>query len=416
MTKRILINTASAHMGGSVTYLQNVLQELPEQLPQVRIRVYVPEATCEKLPTRESVEVRPYPYARTRGLQRLYFDQVEIPRVARRIGADVLFSATGFGTVWSPVPQVLLVRNMAYFDPRYEAKYRELGRSFIKTRLRRWHSLLSIRAADVVLFPTRAVRDVVGSYVSLGRAGTQVLHYGYDTSRFDVREGGGSSAGQDLREHVDGEGPLLLNVSTYAVHKNLETLIEAMATLQNAYPGLKLITTTSRDQTSDTAEYDALKERADELSVTDSWIELGYVPHRELPAVYEAADAYVFSSFTESFGHSMVEAMASGLPVIAADTAVHREVCGDAAAYFDTFDAADCAETIRGVLDHDGRRDEMTQASLCRAEHFSWERYTNQLAGLFRELICTGKMNTSVVSHGASQKRADDFPQSPSRS
>jgi len=413
---RILINAASAHMGGSVTSLQNVLQELPEQFPEAHVQVYVPEATCEELPACERVEVRAYPYENTRGLQRLYFDQIEIPRITRQTDADVLFSATGFGTLWSPVPQVLSIRNMAYFDPRYEARYRELGRSFVKTRLRRWHSLLSIQAADLVLFPTRAIRDIVGSYVSLHGIGTQVLHYGYDTSRFDVRDGKRDSAREDLLGREEGGGPLILNVSTYAVHKNLETLIEAMPALQKAYPGLKLITTTSRNQTSDTAEYDALKEKAAQLGVADNWIELGYVPNEELPAVYQAADAYVFPSFTESFGHSLVEAMASGLPVIAADTAVHREVCGDAAAYFDTFDTTDCAETICAVLENDDRRTEMARASVRRADHFSWEQYTNRLSELFRELLRTDGSDRSVASHDADREQADDFPQSHSRS
>lgn len=379
----ILINAASAHMGGSVTHLQNILRWLPEKMPLAQVVVYVPETTVDVLPTGEGIDVRPYPYGSTQGLQRLYFDQVEIPRLAWREGSDVLFSATGFGTLWSPVPQVLLVRNMKYFDPQFQAKYRALGRSFTRTRLRRWHSLLSIRAAEAVLFPTRAMTETVGTHISLAGTPTHALHYGYDWAHFAASGGDEDGMPEVLRQHVGRKGLLLLNVSTYAVHKNLETLIEALPRLLDRHPNLTLVTTTSREQTSDKEEYDRLIRRADELGVSDAWTELGYVPHEELPSVYRAADAYVFPSFTESFGHSMVEAMASGLPVIVADTDVNREVCANAGSYFDPFDSTDCAKAIRGVLEDENRQTEMIQASVQRAEDFSWERYTKRLAGIF---------------------------------
>lgn len=382
---RVLINAASAHMGGSITHLQNILRWLPEEMPVGRVVVYVPEATGDTLPSRANVDVRAYPYDSTQGLRRLYFDQVEIPRLVRREDIDVLFSATGFGTLWSPVSQVLLVRNMAYFDPQFQAKYRELGRSFTKTRLHRWHSLLSIWAAEAVLFPTRAMQNVVETYVPLNGKTTYALHYGLDEERFGKERKMQSNAGYSVQQETENEELLLLNVSTYALHKNLETLIEALPFLLDRHPNLTLVTTTSREQTSDKTEYDALKERAAELAVADRWVELGYVPYEKLPAVYRAADVYVFPSFTESFGHSMVEAMACGLPVVAADTAVHREVCGAAASYFDTFDATDCAETIHQVVADRDRRAKSIQDSVRRAEHFSWKRYTEQLAEVFQK-------------------------------
>jgi glycosyltransferase involved in cell wall biosynthesis len=274
---------------------------------------------------------------------------------------------------------------MKYFDPQFQAKYCELGRSFRRVRLRRWHSLLSIWAAHAVLFPTRAMQEAVESYISLNGTVTHPLHYGFDTKTFEAKESAQSDAAADLRQRAGSDGPLLLNVSTYAVHKNLETLIEALPALRDSHPNLTLVTTTSREQTSDTDEYDALRQRAAELGVDDAWIELGYVPHDDLPSVYPAADLYVFPSFTESFGHSMVEAMASGLPVVAADTAVNREVCGDAGAYFDPFSSSECGETIRAVLGDEDRRSEMGQRSVQRAEHFSWERYAARLTEVFWE-------------------------------
>lgn len=385
---RVLMNAASANMGGALTYLKNVLGWAARLAADDQFLVVVPQHTREKIGAAakaENITVRTYPYARTGGIARLYFDQVAVPRLAAAENADVLFSSTGFGTFYSPCPEVLLVRNPVYFDPAFQAKYRELGRSLLRTTVRRWHSLLSMRCADAVLFPTQAMQDMVGRYIALDAKPTRALHYGFDAERF-FQNGAANSEWRQRIENWTREGHhVLLNVSTYAVHKNFETLIEALAQLRRRGHAIKLLTTTSEEQTSDTEEYAALQQRARTLGVSDCWHELGYVPYPELHSIYQAADLYVFPSFTESFGHSLVEAMAAGLPVVAADMPVNREVCEPVGRFFSTFDAEDCAQTIEHLLRDDNRRAHLAEASTDRAKHFSWERYTSDLVALLRQ-------------------------------
>ncbi|MDX1546579.1 MAG: glycosyltransferase family 1 protein [Rhodothermales bacterium] len=385
---RVLINAASAHMGGSVTYLRNVLRWAPQLAPDDEFIAYVPAKTRAKLAgagVDPRVTLEPYPYADTSGPSRLYFDQVRIPRLLGEHRADVLFSSTGFGTFFSPRPQVLLIRNLAYFDPAFQAKYRELGRSLKKNTARRWHSLLSIRQADLVLFPTRAMQALVAHYIDLEGKWTESIHYGFDHAAFTQAGSETAALAGDLcRWKADGYR-LLLNVSTFAVQKNVETLVEALPHLKAQGVRAKLVTTLSRDVTTDRAEYDALMRRVEALGLREDVVTLGYVPYRQLGALYQAADLYVFPSFTESFGHSMVEAMAAGLPVVAADTAVNREVCGTAGRFFRTFDPLDCARTLASVLQDGAARARQAERAAARARHFSWERYAEQLIALFRE-------------------------------
>lgn len=385
---RVLINAASAKMGGALTYLKNVLRWAGARAPRDQFLVYVPSSTREKLEGKvpSNIEVRPYPFSETGGAARLFFDQVLVPRRVAKESIDVLFSSTGFGSFHTPCPEVLLVRNPVYFDPAFQAKYEELGRSFWRTRVRRWHSLLSIRYSDVTLFPTRAMGGMVEEHISLNERSTQVLHYGFDEERFC--SGQVESEWSQRMHHLKEKGVhVLLNVSTYAVHKNFETLIDALARVREQGHRVKLFTTTSREQTSDTEEYDALRQQADKWGVAEDWHEMGYVPYRHLHSIYRAADIYVFPSFTESFGHSLVEAMATGLPIAAADMPVNREVCGSAGQFFPTLDADRCATLIAQLLESERDRRQLAQASLERAEHFSWERYTEDLLGLLRQTV-----------------------------
>lgn len=386
---RILINAASAHMGGAATYAKNMVQWFPRIAPRDEFFMVVPAETKARLEAvRSPVHLIAYPFSRTNGVSRLYFDQVVTARLASQINADLLYSTTGFGTLQPPCPQVLLVRNLAYFDPAFRQRYHVLGRSLRKNTVRRWHSLVSIIAADKVFFPTRAMLDLVALDVPRRRDRLAVNHYGFDASAFQ-RPDHVPAWIEMIERFKHDDYHILLNVSTFAVQKNFETLVEALPLILESGLRVKLLVTMSRDRTSDVREYDALFDRAKQLGVDEDIIELGYVPHEQLGALYRSADLYVFPSFTESFGHTMVEAMASGLPVVASETPTNREVCADAGRFFGTFNPAACAESIVDILRTRAVMDRMIASSLRRAAAFSWERHFGTLMEAFSSLVTT---------------------------
>ena len=373
-----------------MTYLYNFVRWLPHVAKGDTFIVVAPMKTVKKLSglgDLPNVQIETYPYVDTGGKARLYFDQVVIPGMIRRHDIDILFSSTGFGTFFSPCKQFILIRNPVYFNKDFQAKYKELGRSLRRTTIRRWHSALSIRRSDVILFPTRAMQDMVEQYVSLDGKQTDAIHYGFDHKAFLNGVEGTSETLEQVRKWKEEGYQLLLNVSTYAVHKNFETLIEALPGLVDKGLRFKLLTTTSREKTTDKEEYDALKQRAVELGVDSMWVELGYVPYQQLHVLYSNVDLYVFPSFTESFGHSLVEAMAAKLPILAADMPVNREVCEDAGAYFDIYNISDCTAKIYELICDNSKRVKQAEASAARSALFSWEKYTGRITNMFAQAL-----------------------------
>ena len=126
------------------------------------------------------------------------------------------------------------------------------------------------------------------------------------------------------------------------------------------------------------------------LGIAERVTMLGTVPHGELPALYTASDVVVCPSYAESFGHPMVEAMACARPIVASDRATQREMCGNAAVYFPTFDGATLAQRLQMVLDDAALAARLGEAGRRRAADFTWERH-------FRELL--------VVLEGVRQSR-----------
>ncbi len=106
----------------------------------------------------------------------------------------------------------------------------------------------------------------------------------------------------------------------------------------------------------------------------------GYVEKDELAGLYRGAAALVLPSRYEGFGLPVLEAMASGVPVVATDEPALREVAGDAAVYAD----GDLADAVRAAL---ADRDRLAAAGLERAKAFTWEETARRTLDVYRKAL-----------------------------
>ena len=107
---------------------------------------------------------------------------------------------------------------------------------------------------------------------------------------------------------------------------------------------------------------------------------LGHVPDGHLPGLYAGASAFVLPSWHEGFGLTCLEAMACGVPVVAANAGALPETCGDAARYADPADPDDIATQVLAAIGDDRLR----EAGPKRAAGYTWERTTRELDALLK--------------------------------
>ena len=224
-----------------------------------------------------------------------------------------------------------------------------------------------------------------------------VLPFGYDASALS---GHALSDRQQSLLHRGGSAKRILLVSHYNYFRNFETVLRALVRIKSilAEP-VQLVLTTDIRPGANYGGYDATpaSRLIDRLGIRDNIAMLGAVPYECLGALYAACDLFVFPSYAESFGHPMVEAMAAGLPVVAADLTVHREVCGEAARYFPPFDDAQLAEFCAEVLRDPDLHDCMRLRGLHRAADFSWDDHVEGLTALIDRAVA----ERNVADHNA---------------
>ena len=150
--------------------------------------------------------------------------------------------------------------------------------------------------------------------------------------------------------------PYVLSLATLEPRKNLGTLVEAWRRLRGE---LAL------------AVAGAPGWGGQDLPGDDGILELGFVGEPEVPRLMRGASVFVYPSLFEGFGMPIVEAMASGVPVVASSHPSMDEACGGAAVRVEPTDPDAVAAGIRDAIE---RRAELVAAGLEHARAFTWER------------------------------------------
>jgi len=380
---KIVINAVSAKMGGAVTYLTNVLHCLPPPESGYEFDIFLPPEAAERqegLP--RNVRLVATSVGHAAWWKRFWWEQVSLRRWLKRRKADVLFSTANFGMFRCPVRQILLVRNALYFSKLYQDEFlaRHSLRSQVAFKFRRWLICRSVRQADVVMTPTQVMLDDLRRFVEVEPWKGLVNPYGVNPTGSFLRE-----AKAEAPECLPGTTPVmrLIYVSLYSEHKNLSTLLKAMPLLdRNGTRKFALKTTVNPGWEGGawtvTHKEDLALARQPDVA---PWVEfLGPLGRQQVQELYREGDLFVFPSLCESFGHPTVEAMAHGLPVVASDTPVNREVCGDAAVYFSPFSAEDLAQQVRALARDPALMGKLGAAGRKRAATlFRWDGHVQRI-------------------------------------
>jgi glycosyltransferase involved in cell wall biosynthesis len=106
-----------------------------------------------------------------------------------------------------------------------------------------------------------------------------------------------------------------------------------------------------------------------------------------LRRAYRAADVLLFPSLYEGFGYPVIEAFASGLPVVTSGAGGLKEVGGDAVVVVEGRDPAAYVEALESLSDDPLRREELVESGRARARTFTWQRTAEQTADVYRSLL-----------------------------
>lgn len=370
---QIALNATAAVSGGGVTYWVNMLPAFVELGSPHAFHLFLASSQSRldgAIPA--GIEIVRVGFPRPRGLSRLLWEQVTLPRQLRARRIDVLLAAADVAPLYSPCPVVMAIRNANPHWGPAGSTWQERGRERLLKALTR----VSAHRASRVFFVSEDSRRRIAPALGIPMSRTAVAYHGIGGRFLDGPDSGEGPASPDSGASASlppdvSASRYVLAVSAVRVHKDFEALLRAFAALAPRQARLRLVIAGA---IIDPPYHARLEGLASSLGIRARVQFLGEVPYGELPGLYRGSRLFVFPTLAETFGHPLLESMASGVPVITTDLDVTREVCGGAAEFYAAGDWRGLAATMDRLLDDEPRRARLVEAGRGRAREFSWQR------------------------------------------
>jgi len=235
----------------------------------------------------------------------------------------------------------------------------------------------TLKTADMVIVVSHSTKYDLIKYLKIPENKIKVIYHGVNKNYKPLSD----NEIKNIRRKYNLKYPFILYVGGIGGQKNIPTLIKAFYKIKKLGVPYKLVLTGKKRW-----KYREIFKLVDKLNLQKDVIFTGYVPEGDLPALYNAADLFVYPSLYEGFGLPPLEAMACGTPVITSNTSSLPEVVGDAGIMVDPYDVDGLAKAMYEVLTNDGLREELRKRGLKRAKLFNWKKCAEEHLRVYEEV------------------------------
>jgi glycosyltransferase involved in cell wall biosynthesis len=363
----LLAGEAGYRRAGIHQYIAQVLRHLPREEDGPAYTVYTKyeadflrqdgiTAVSTRLPTENR-------------LFRIVWEQLIWPWQNWRHQVDVLHSMAFVLPFASTKPAIVTVYDLSFLH--FPANFPAAQRLYLTSQTRR-----SVKKAKRIITISQSGKQDVHQFFGVPLHQIDVVCPGVDAMYRRLPE----DAVNVFKKKMEINGRFILHVGTLQPRKNIPVLLDAFAKLDD--PELQLVLVGGKGWL-----FDSIFARVKALNLEARVHFTGYAPDEDLPWWYNAADLFVLPSQYEGFGMPIVEAMACGTPVIAANNSSLPEAAGQAGQLFTPNDVDDLAERMANVLYNPQISDKMRQLGIDHAHSFSWEQAGRETAVIYQKVL-----------------------------
>lgn len=295
---------------------------------------------------------------------------IGLPRTAARARVDLIHAPSYTAPFWAGVPVVLTIHDVSYeIHPEWYPYRRDW--------LRRYFYRRSAKGAARVLTVSAFSASEIAAAYGLPVSRITVAPLGVHT-RFGA---GDPNVPLDLPANVT--EPYLLHVGDVHERRNLPMVVDALLEARRHFGAAAAVSIVLAGV--DRGITDGLCAMAAEAGSPEAVVALGSVSEERIYALYRGAIALVYPSLYEGFGLPLIEAMASGTPVLASHEASIPEVLGGAGLLLDPRDVSAWREAIIRIVNDEALRADLRARGLARAATYTWQRTARITLDVYRE-------------------------------
>ena len=378
---RIGVNTLfliPGEVGGSETYLRRTLKALVAARPNWEFVLFVNEENGDMLSSdlagSEGVHFEKLAFRAVNRFSRIIREQTQLVSRIKRSGIDLLWSPGYTTPLFCPCPMVTSILDMQYRTHPEDLSFMARLATDV---LVRGACRKSRRLATISRFGQKEIATHTAT--AENKIHVTPLAAGADFAKTASED----ELGPEIRRlRADGVPYLLVVANTYP-HKKVETAVAAFGSIMDRIPHRLVLV--GRPRRGEGAVQTAVAALSDRSRCT----RIEYLDgKRDLAALYQGADAFLFPSIYEGFGLPVLEAMQAGTPVVTTGAAAIAEVAGESALFFDPQQDGDFAAKILQVIEWTpGERTAWTEKACRHASSFTWEKTAEATARVFESAL-----------------------------
>ena len=369
---KIAVNAADLdhpRIDGTRIYIQNLLKNFGLQDKEDRFLIYHKSKFNSQLtfPKFENYEIRKYPF-------------------------PFWWTQTRFAwEMWRSVPDILFMpmHSLPYFRSKktktvvtiHDLAFKFFPDHFPKKDLRRlnYFTDYAVKNSDKIIAISNSTKnDLLKIYPKIKEEKIKVIYHGYDKELFNENISKEQIKKTNTRYKIP-DTKYLIFVGTIQPRKNIETLLEAFKVLRRkeAHKDLNLVIAGSEGWLAGPI--------VEKIKNTPGAIMTGKFETKDLPSLIAGATAFVLPSLYEGFGLPVLEAMACGTPVVAADNSSLKEITGTSGLMFQAKNIEQLAQVLQSILEDNQLKSALREKGLERVKSFSWEKCAKETLEWIRE-------------------------------
>lgn len=368
----ILLNSLSSLSGGAVAHLRNTLPLLLRMFNDTKehsLHIVCRTDQRQLFHSVADAQIVVMPAQVEGPVARTLWERTNLGRIAREHRIGVQFVPYQIACFAASIRQVLLLCNMEPFGyARYQYHWRLALRNWLLRRLSR----VSLRKADRVVAVAAHAAKYAVEELGVQPERVRTTYLGCDSSFCPE---GNTVADNELLVKLDITVPYIFTCGSLLPYRRCEDVVHAhglAAQGRSGFPNLVI----AGPRVDPCYHRTVMKAIASSPNGQVKWV--GTATREQMQVLYRHAVCTVFASEIETCPNIAIEAMASGSPVIAADTPAFVEILDGACTHYARRNVGQLTEAIRNVVNNETERKRLRLAGLARAQYFSWGKCAEQ--------------------------------------
>ncbi len=348
------------------------LQEIDQENEYVIFVNEGPDAACLQETDNFKIEVFGGPYP--------IWEQFKLPKKVKQTGVELLHCTSNTAPVQCPVPLIVTIHDIIYFETHpLKAKgyssYQKFGNLYRRAVVKR-----ILNRSEVIITVSNYEKERFHTFLQLPDEQVRVVYNGVGEHFRKIDD---PDALEKVRKQYGLPAAFFLFLGNTDPKKNTRNTVKAYARYCQRYgkDHALVIGDLDPDVIRGFLAEDGLEHFFDQIHFT------GYINNKDLPAVINLADVFLYPSKRESFGIPVLEGMASGTPVLTSNTSSMPEVGGDAALFVNPEETDEITEGIHTLLKDETLRSAKVEKGLAQAAKFSWTQTAQSVLDIYREVL-----------------------------